>query len=130
MRCTVTGEPYVVFGYDGKQVRDNLHSADLVAAFDAFHSRPRAGAVYNIGGGRFSNCSMREAIELCERIAGRELEWRLSPEARVGDHRWWISDLDEFRSDYPEWGPTAGVEQILEEIHTANVESWASSVGR
>ena len=74
MKCTVTGTPYTVFGYDGKQVRDNIHSADLVAAFDAFRRAPRAAAVYNIGGGRFSNCSMLEAIEVCERIAGRELQ--------------------------------------------------------
>ena len=74
MRCTMTGEPYTVFGYGGKQVRDNLHSADLVAAFAAFHAAPRSAAVYNIGGGRFSNCSMLEAIALCEEIAGRELE--------------------------------------------------------
>ena len=71
MKCTVTGTPYTVFGYAGKQVRDNIHSADLIAAFAAFHSSPRAAAVYNIGGGRFSNCSMLEAIEICERIAGR-----------------------------------------------------------
>ena len=74
MKCTVTGTPYTVFGYEGKQVRDNIHSADLIAAFDAFRKAPRAAAVYNIGGGRFSNCSMLEAIEVCERIAGRELQ--------------------------------------------------------
>ncbi len=74
MKCTVTGTPYTVFGYGGKQVRDNIHSADLIAAFAAFHSSRRPAAVYNIGGGRFSNCSMLEAIEVCERIAGRKLE--------------------------------------------------------
>ena len=74
MKCTVTGTPYTVFGYEGKQVRDNIHSADLIAAFDAFRKAPRAAAVYNIGGGRFSNCSMLEAIDVCERIAGRELQ--------------------------------------------------------
>jgi CDP-paratose 2-epimerase len=73
MRCTMTGEPYTVFGYAGKQVRDNIHAADLVAAFAVFHRAPRAAAVYNIGGGRQSNCSMLEAIELCQQIAGREL---------------------------------------------------------
>ena len=77
MRCTMTGEPYTVFGYGGKQVRDNIHSADLVAAFEAFHRARRAGAVYNIGGGRQRNCSMLEAIELCQEIAGRELTWSL-----------------------------------------------------
>jgi CDP-paratose 2-epimerase len=111
-------------------VRDNIHSADLVRAFAAFHSRPRPGAVYNIGGGRESNCSMLEAIALCEEIAGRELDWDLGPEPRVGDHRWWISDLDAFRTDYPEWRPTYGIEEILREIHAENVESWTAAAAR
>jgi CDP-paratose 2-epimerase len=127
MKCTVTGEPYTVFGYEGKQVRDNIHSRDLVSAFAAFHRAPRAAAVYNIGGGRESNCSMLEAIEACERIAGRTLRWTLSPHNRVGDHRWWISDLDEFRADYPGWGLTYGIEEILREIHDANVEQWVAA---
>jgi CDP-paratose 2-epimerase len=125
MRCTVSGEPYTVFGYGGKQVRDNIHASDLVSAFAAYHGAPRAAAVYNIGGGRDSNCSMLEAIELCEEIAGRELDWTLSERARTGDHRWWISDLAEFRSDYPAWSPEYGVERILREIYEENVERWA-----
>ena len=127
MRCTVTGEPYTVFGYGGKQVRDNIHSADLVAAFLAFHADPKPASAYNIGGGRFSNCSMLEAIEACERIAGRKLRWQLSEQARVGDHRWWISDLAEFAGDYPEWGLTHDVESILSEIHDANVDRWSAA---
>src|SRR5213596_346619 len=91
VKCNLQSRVYKVYGYKGKQVRDNLHSADLVEAFAVFHERPTAGAVYNIGGGRLSNCSLLEAIELCESIAGRELVWELSPDARVGDHRWWIS---------------------------------------
>lgn len=126
MRCTVTGEPYTVCGYGGKQVRDNLHSADLVRAFAAFHASPRAAAVYNLGGGRISNCSMLEAIELCEQIAGRSLDWTLSDDARVGDHRWWISDLGEFQADYPSWAPQVGVEEILREIHGENLEAWTT----
>ena len=128
MRCTVTGEPYTVYGYAGKQVRDNVHSADLVAAFSAFHAAPRSGAVYNIGGGRASNCSMLEAIDLCQSIAGRELHWDLGAENRVGDHRWWISDLEPFRRDYPDWGITRDVEAILREIFESNVETWTASV--
>ena len=124
MRCTVTGEPYVVHGYGGKQVRDNLHSSDLVRAFAAFHEGPRAGAVYNMGGGRRSNCSMLEAIELCERIAGKRLDWSLGDEPRIGDHRWWISDLAEFRRDYPEWDLTLDVEDILRDIHAVNADRW------
>jgi CDP-paratose 2-epimerase len=125
MRCTVTGDPYTVLGYGGKQVRDNIHSADLVRAFAAFHESPRAAAVYNIGGGRESNCSMLEAIELCQRIAGRELDWSLGEAPRVGDHRWWISDLQSFRADYPTWKLRYGVEAILREIYERNAESWS-----
>jgi CDP-paratose 2-epimerase len=127
VRCTATGSPYTVHGYGAKQVRDNLHSADLVRAFAAFHANPRPGAVYNIGGGRWSNCSMLEAIEISERIAGRRLDWTLSPEARVGDHRWWISDLGEFRRDYPEWTPEYDIETTLREIYEANAEPWAAA---
>jgi CDP-paratose 2-epimerase len=127
MRCTVTGTPYAVHGYDGLQVRDNLHSADLVRAFDVFHSSPRAGAVYNIGGGRASSCSMLEAIDLCEQISGRSLRWTLQDEPRIGDHRWWITDLRPFRADYPDWDVSYDVESILREIHDGNVAQWTSA---
>ena len=125
MRCAVTGDSYTVFGYGAKQVRDNLHSADLVRAIAAFVAEPRPAAVYNMGGGRFANVSMLEAIEMCERISGRELGWELSDQARMGDHRWWISDLDEFRADYPDWTPEYDIETTLREIHDANVEHWS-----
>jgi CDP-paratose 2-epimerase len=124
MKCTVTGTPYTVFGYGGKQVRDNLHGADLADAFLAFHRSPRRAAVYNLGGGRSSACSVLEAIEGCERIAGRSLDWELSEEARVGDHRWWISDVAEFKSDHPSWEPGYDLDGILREIHDRNVERW------
>jgi CDP-paratose 2-epimerase len=127
MKCTVTGDPYTVFGYEGKQVRDNLHSADLVDAFLLFHAEPRAAAVYNIGGGRANACSMLEAIEICERIAGRELRWEMSGAARIGDHRWWISDLDEFGSEYGGWRPKRDLETILREIYEANAERWTAA---
>jgi len=126
MRCTVAGQRYTVFGYGGKQVRDNIHSADLVNAFDEFRRAPRTAAVYNIGGGRESNCSMLEAIELCEQIAGRELNWELSDQARLGDHRWWISDLGDFEADYPDWRLQYGIEEILREIYERNVEHWSA----
>jgi CDP-paratose 2-epimerase len=127
MRCTITGQPYTVHGYSGKQVRDNIHSADLVRAFEAFADAPREAAVYNLGGGRECNCSMLEAIEMCEQIVGRSLDWRLSADARIGDHRWWISDLGAFKRDYPAWSLRYGIEEILREIHDANVEHWAES---
>jgi CDP-paratose 2-epimerase len=124
MRCTVAGERYTVFGYGGKQVRDNIHSADVVRAFAEFHANPRVAAVYNLGGGRESNCSMLEAIELCEEIAENELDWVLSDQARMGDHRWWISDLRQFQADYPEWQLEYDVEAMLREMYERNAEQW------
>jgi CDP-paratose 2-epimerase len=129
MRCTVTGERYTVLGYGGKQVRDNLHSGDVVAAFAAFHEAPRKAAVYNLGGGRKSNCSMLEAIAACSRISGSELDWQLRDDARKGDHRWWISDVGPFRRDYPAWDVRHDVEGILREIHDQNAERWLTSRG-
>jgi CDP-paratose 2-epimerase len=126
MRATVSGRKYTIFGYDGKQVRDNIHSADVVRAFERFHERPRTAAVYNLGGGRASNVSMLEAIELCQEIAGRELDYELSAQARMGDHRWWISDLSEFQRDYPGFELSYGIEAVLNEIYEANVEQWSS----
>jgi CDP-paratose 2-epimerase len=127
MRCTMTGDSYTVFGYGGKQVRDNIHAADLVAAFEAFHGAPRPAAVYNIGGGRQSNCSMLEAIELCEEIAGRSLDWSLGEESRIGDHRWWISDLAPFKRDFPNWDIRSDVSEILRQIHDRNAERWVAT---
>jgi len=124
MRCTVTGEHYTVYGYEGRQVRDNIHSADVVRAFQLFHEAPRPGAVYNLGGGREANVSMLEAIDLCEAIAGRELSYDVSGEARAGDHRWWISDISEFQRDYPDFGLRYGIEAILREIHDHNADRW------
>lgn len=119
MICTVTGRPYRVFGYKGKQVRDNIHSADLVGAFAAFIRAPRAGEVYNIGGSRHSNCSMLEAIQLCEEISGRPLDWKYEENNRIGDHIWWISDVRKFQRHYPDWKFRYSQRQILEEIHDA-----------
>jgi CDP-paratose 2-epimerase len=130
MRCTVTGEPYTIFGHGGKQVRDNIHAGDVVRAFDAFHHCRRAGAVYNLGGGRESNVSMIEAIELCQEIADRKLDCSYSPHARIGDHRWWISDLTDFKREHPEWQVTMGIRGILQEIYDHNVERWIAERAR
>ena len=119
MKCAVTGKPYRVFGYKGKQVRDNIHSDDLVEAFWQFFKAPRAGEVYNRGGGRHSNCSMLEAIDLCEQISGRKLDWTYVDDNRVGDHIWWISDVRKFQRDFPNWKYSYGIEQILRDIHGA-----------
>jgi CDP-paratose 2-epimerase len=126
MKCVVTGAHYTIFGYEGKQVRDNIHAYDVVRAFAAFHERPQTAAVYNLGGGRESNISMLEAIELCQQIAGRELDYSLSDRARIGDHRWWISDLDSFKADYPAWQLTFGIEDVLRDIYAQNVEQWTA----
>jgi CDP-paratose 2-epimerase len=124
MKCAATGQPYKIFGYKGKQVRDNIHSADLIACFEEFFKAPRPGEVYNIGGGRFSNASMLESIELCQTISGRELQWQYVEQPRTGDHIWWISDTRKFRDHYPHWEQKHTVPSILEEIYEQNVERW------
>jgi CDP-paratose 2-epimerase len=127
MKCAATGQPYTVNGYLGKQVRDNIHSADLIAAFDAFFAAPRTAEVYNVGGGRDSNCSMKEAIELSEEITCREMQWVYSDTNRIGDHIWWISSNDRFKSHYPEWRIRRTVPDILREIYEYNRERWESA---
>ncbi|HVZ15727.1 MAG TPA: NAD-dependent epimerase/dehydratase family protein [Terriglobales bacterium] len=124
MKCTVTGDPYTVFGYKGKQVRDNIHSADLIRAFYNFYRSPRAGEVYNMGGGRYSNCSMLEAIEMCQEIAGRELKYAYSDVNRIGDHIWYVSDLSKFMNHYPEWRIEHDLDRTLREIYQANRDRW------
>lgn len=124
VKCAVTETPYTVFGYRGKQVRDNIHSHDLIQAFDAYFRNPRCGEVYNLGGSRFSNCSMLEAIAMCEELTERPMEWTYTDTNRVGDHIWWISDVSKFRSHYPEWDLTYDIRAILREIYEANMERW------
>jgi CDP-paratose 2-epimerase len=115
-KCAVTGEPYTVLGYKAKQVRDNIHSADLIDAFWQFIQAPRQGEVYNMGGGRFANCSMLEAIALFERATGRPMNWSYSDDNRVGDHIWWISDTAKFEAHYPAWRRQVSLEQTVAEI--------------
>jgi CDP-paratose 2-epimerase len=125
MKCVAIGRPYTVFGYKGKQVRDNIHSADVVSAFLEFWRAPRAGGqVYNLGGGLASNCSMLEAIERCEAIAGRTLQWTYSPTNRIGDHIWYVSDLRKFQADYPHWRQQYSLDGLLRDIYASNVERW------
>jgi CDP-paratose 2-epimerase len=126
MKCVATGTPYTVFGYNGKQVRDNIHSADLINAFDRVYRNPRIGEVYNIGGSRHSNCSMLEAITICEAITGRQLDCSYSEDNRVGDHIWWISDVGKFQSHYTDWRLEYDVPRICQEIYEANIERWPS----
>lgn len=128
MKCAVLNIPYKVFGYKAKQVRDNIHSVDLIQAFDEFYRQPRTGEVYNMGGGRFSNCSMLEAIKMCEQIAGKELKWEYVAQTRVGDHQWWISDCSRFRTHYPSWKQRFNVQRILEEIYESLVERTGTEI--
>lgn len=124
MKCAVTGTPYTIFGYTGKQVRDNIHLADLIRALHEFFRRPRVGEVYNMGGCRHSNCSMLEAIELSERISCQTLQSKYVDDNRRGDHIWWISDLSRFQCHYPDWKLEYDVPAILEEIHEMNRDRW------
>lgn len=126
MKCVCTGNPYTVYGYKGKQVRDNIHSADLVSAFHHVFNAPRAGEVYNMGGSRYSNCSMMEAISLCEEISGKKLNWTYTEANRSGDHIWYISDIRKFQAHYPEWRQHYNLRQLLEDIYHKNIERWTA----
>lgn len=119
MKCAVTGDHYTIFGYKGKQVRDNIHSNDLVNMFWHFYKNPRIGEVYNAGGGRFSNCSMMEAIHLCEKISEKKMEYSYLDDNRIGDHIWYVSDLNKFKSHFPDWNWKYDLESTLIEIYNS-----------
>ncbi|MCB0358301.1 MAG: NAD-dependent epimerase/dehydratase family protein [Bdellovibrionales bacterium] len=116
VRAAVQGIPYRVFGYRGKQVRDQIHSFDLIRAFEAFIEAPRIGEVYNIGGGRSCNASVLETIALVEAVSGCKLHFTIEAQERKGDHICYISDIRKFRSHYPSWELTRTLEQIVEEV--------------
>lgn len=120
MKCFITKKDYKIFGYKGKQVRDNIHSVDLVNAMYQFFKFPQSGEVYNMGGGRFSNCSLLEAIKSCEQITGNKIPVEYIEAHRMGDHIWWISDVSKFKSHYPEWNLTLNISDILTEIYSIN----------
>ena len=127
VKCAVRGRPYTVFGGKAKQVRDNIHSHDLVSAFWHFAQAPRSGEVYNIGGGPASNCSMLEAIAIVERITGRPMRWSYSDTYRSGDHVWWVSDIRKFREHYGDWNLTYTLDRLIEEIHHEMTERLSLS---
>jgi len=116
VKATLNGLPYSVFGYKGKQVRDNIHSRDVVSAMQEFAANPRPGEVYNLGGGRINSVSMLEAIDRVEQLTGNKLRWHYVEEARKGDHICYISDLSKFKSHFPKWEITCGLDTILEEM--------------
>lgn len=124
VKCGMTGREYKIFGYKGKQVRDNIHSADLIRAFDAFFRAPRVAEVYNMGGGRFSNCSMLEAIRMVEGVTGKPFRFTYLDDNRIGDHIWYVSDLTRFQQHYPGWKLQYDCPRIIQEIYGNNVERW------
>jgi CDP-paratose 2-epimerase len=127
MRCAMERRPYKIYGYQGKQVRDAIHSSDVIAAFEAFFRTPRSGEVYNLGGGRHANASVLEAIALDEKISGNELAHSYADDNRIGDHIWWIGSNERFAAHYPGWELTFDVPAIMQEIHEANVDTWVPS---
>lgn len=116
VKCALEGRTYTIFGYKGKQVRDNIHSWDMANVFWHFYKNPRSGEVYNMGGGTHSNCSVLEAIALIEELSGKKLHFQLSETARTGDHIWYISDVRKFQAHYPDWEYRYGIRDILTEI--------------
>lgn len=116
VKCAVTDTPYSVFGYKGKQVRDNIHSRDLVEAFWAFFEKPIGGSVFNMGGSRHSNCSMMEAITIAESLTGRPMNVTYKEANRMGDHIWWVSDVRKFQALYPGWRYRYDITAIMEDI--------------
>jgi CDP-paratose 2-epimerase len=127
VRCAVTHRPYTIFGYKGKQVRDNIHSNDLVQCFWHFFQAPKAGAVYNMGGSRHANCSVLEAIDLIAELSGHKVSYTLSDEARSGDHIWWISDVRRFQRDYPAWAYTFDLRATLREMIDVASERYGAA---
>jgi len=122
MRCAITGKAYTIYGYKGKQVRDNIHSFDLVNAFWNYYLQPKSAAVYNIGGGIHNNCSMQEAITQCEALTKREMNVQYHDENRIGDHIWWVSDVRRFEQDYPQWKFHYPLRKTLTQIYEATRE--------
>ncbi len=122
VRCAITGITYHIYGYKGKQVRDNIHSYDLVNTFYHYYKNPRCGEVYNMGGSRYSNCSILEAIDIIQEISGREVKYVYEEKNRIGDHIWYISNVNKFKSHYPDWHYTYDIKKIIKEIYDVQKE--------
>ena len=116
VKCNLNRTTYRIFGYKGKQVRDNIHSADLVNAFYEVYQKPNIGEIYNIGGNRHSNCSIIEAINMIENLTGIPMQTKYFDKNRSGDHIWWISDVSKFKKEYPSWNYTYDINDIINEI--------------
>jgi CDP-paratose 2-epimerase len=128
VKVAISGETYSVFGYKAKQVRDNIHSHDVVRAMEEFAANPRPGEVYNMGGGRENSISMLESIEKIEQMSGKKLNWKYVDENRKGDHICYISDLSKFKSHYPNWKITIGLDEIFQQL-TADHNKRQSAIG-
>ncbi|MBN1694406.1 NAD-dependent epimerase/dehydratase family protein [candidate division WOR-3 bacterium] len=124
VRCAITGKKYYIYGYKGKQVRDNIHSYDLVNAFYHFLKKPRTAEVYNMGGSRFSQCSMLEAIELTEKISSKKMNYEYKEQNRIGDHIWYISSVAKFKSHFPEWEYEKDLDTILRETYKFQMDLY------
>ncbi len=122
VKCHISEQPYEVLGYKGKQVRDNIHSFDFVNAMFHFYQNPRCGEVYNMGGSRHSNCSIIEAMDICQDITGKPMKWFYNETHRIGDHIWWISDVRKFQQHYPEWNFRYGVREILSDLFSGYID--------
>lgn len=119
VKCNVEERPYVVYGYKGKQVRDNIHAADVAAFIERFVAAPRVAAIYNIGGGKANSCSILEAFEMVAARTGKPMRYDYCDEARQGDHICYYSDLRRMQADYPGWAPLVGLEETISEIVAA-----------
>ena len=122
MKCTVSGNAYTVFGYKGKQVRDNIHSEDVARFISEFLKAPRVGEVYNIGGGKGNSCSILEAFLIAEKFSGKKQTFTYSDENRIGDHICYYSDLRKMRAHYPSWDISVSLEETIRQI----VEAWGA----
>lgn len=121
IKCNLAGRQYKVFGYKGKQVRDNIHSYDVVRFMHEFYMNPRCGEVYNIGGGRENSVSILEAFDRVAAISGKSMNWEYVDKNREGDHICYISNLSKMISHYPNWGLTKNLSQVFEEIYEASL---------
>ncbi|MDP3091184.1 MAG: NAD-dependent epimerase/dehydratase family protein [Nitrospira sp.] len=119
IKCNIEGKRYSIYGYKGKQVRDNIHSLDVARFIDAFIAAPRCGEVYNLGGGRGNSCSILEAFDLIKDISGKSMQYDYVEKNREGDHICYISDLSKIKSHYPGWDITKDLRTVFEEIHAA-----------
>ena len=116
VKLSLHKKKYSLIGYKGKQVRDNLHSKDLVNCFWEFFKRPKRGEIYNIGGGRYSNCSILEALNIVEGFTGINIKKEIIKKPRIGDHIWYISNTSKFKRDYPNWKQKYNTKKIIEEL--------------